>query len=151
MRCPFCGNLDTQVKDSRMSEDKDVIKRRRNCLECDSRFTTFEKVDLKEIIVIKKNGDKKIFDSNKVKKSVEMAVRKRPVSQLEVDQLVNNIIKDLESLNEDEIESSKLGELVMKALQGLDHVAFVRFASVYKNFETTNDFKKFISKIVIEQ
>jgi len=147
MRCPFCGNLDTQVKDSRMSEDKESIKRRRYCTNCDSRFTTFERVQLKEIIIIKKNGEKKLFDSEKLKRSIEMAVRKRPVTPLQVDKLVNNIVKQLEASGESEVTSHKLGEFVMDALQGLDEVAFVRFASVYKNFETTNDFKKFVGKI----
>lgn len=151
MRCPYCGNLDTQVKDSRISEDKESIKRRRYCPSCDSRFTTFERVQLKELVVIKKNGEKKIFDSDKLKKSIEMAVRKRPITQLQVDKMVNNIIKQLEESGDNEVESSKLGEMTMDALQKFDEVAFVRFASVYKNFETTNDFKKFIGKIATEE
>jgi transcriptional repressor NrdR len=151
MRCPFCGNLDTQVKDSRISEDKESIKRRRYCADCDSRFTTFERVQLKEIVVAKKNGEKKLFDSEKLKRSVEMSVRKRPVSQLQVDKLVNNIIKQLEESGEAEVTSSRLGELILGPLQRLDEVAFVRFASVYKNFENTNDFKKFIGKIASQE
>jgi len=150
MRCPFCGNLETQVKDSRISEDKESIKRRRYCPECDSRFTTFERVQLKEIIVVKKNGEKKLFDSEKLKRSIEMAVRKRPVSQLQVDKLVNNILKQLEESGEIEVPSKKIGELVLESLKRLDEVAFVRFASVYKNFETTNDFKQFIGRIALE-
>jgi transcriptional repressor NrdR len=147
MKCPFCGNIETQVRDSRLSDDGEAVKRRRYCPDCDSRFTTFERVQLREIVVIKKNGDKKIFDSEKLKKSVEMAVRKRPVSLLQVDKLVNNIVKKLETEGEIEIASSQLGEMVMKSLEGLDKVAFVRFASVYKNFEKTEDFRKFIKKI----
>lgn len=147
MRCPFCGNLDTQVRDSRISEDKESIKRRRYCADCDCRFTTFERVQLKEIIVVKKNGERKLFDSEKLKRSIEMSVRKRPITTLQVDGLVNNIIKQLEESTESEVLSSALGEMVMTALQRLDEVAFVRFASVYKNFESTDDFKKFISKI----
>lgn len=148
MRCPFCGNLETQVKDSRISDDGEAIKRRRYCSACDSRFTTFERTQLREILVIKKNGDKKVFDSEKLKKSVEMAVRKRPVSDFQVDRLVNNIVRQLEIENEVEIHSSKIGEMVMDALEKLDKVAFVRFASVYKNFEKTDDFQKFIKQII---
>jgi len=151
MRCPFCGDLDTQVRDSRISEDGESVKRRRYCPNCDSRFTTFERVQLKEMLIVKKNGEKKIFDSEKLKKSIEMAVRKRPVTQVQVDKLVNNIIKQLEMEGDNEIPSSKLGELVMKSLEGLDKVAFVRFASVYKNFEKTDDFRKFIGKIAKER
>lgn len=148
MRCPFCGNLETQVKDSRISDDGEAIKRRRYCPACDSRFTTFERTQLREILVIKKNGDKKVFDPEKLRKSVEMAVRKRPVSDLQVERLVNNIVRQLEVENEIEINSSKIGEMVMTALEKLDKVAFVRFASVYKNFEKTDDFQKFIKKII---
>jgi len=148
MRCPFCGNLETQVKDSRISDDGEAIKRRRYCSSCDSRFTTFERTQLREILVIKKNGDKKVFDPEKLRKSVEMAVRKRPVSDMQVEKLVNNIVRQLEVENEIEINSSKIGEMVMQALEKLDKVAFVRFASVYKNFEKTDDFQKFIKKII---
>jgi transcriptional repressor NrdR len=148
MRCPFCGNLETGVKDSRLSDDKESVKRRRYCTICDSRFTTFEHIQLKEILVIKKNGEKKIFDPEKLKKSIEMAVRKRPVLEIQVEKLVNNIIRQLELENESEITSAKIGEMVMNSLQNLDKVAFVRFASVYKNFEKADDFQKFIKKIV---
>lgn len=148
MRCPFCGNIETQVKDSRISDDGESIKRRRYCAACDSRFTTYERVQLREILVIKKNSEKKIFDPEKLKKSIEMAVRKRPVSELQVEKLVNNIVRQLEVENETEIASSKIGEMVMAALEKLDKVAFVRFASVYKNFEKADDFQKFIKQIV---
>jgi len=148
MRCPFCGNIETQVKDSRISDDGESIKRRRYCASCDSRFTTFERVQLREILVIKKNSEKKIFDPEKLKKSIEMAVRKRPVSELQVEKLVNNIVRQLEVESETEIASSKIGELVMNALEKLDKVAFVRFASVYKNFEKAEDFQKFIKQVV---
>ena len=144
MRCPFCGNIETQVKDSRISDDGEAIKRRRYCAACDSRFTTYERIQLREIMVIKKNGDKKIFDPEKLKKSIDMAVRKRPVSELQVEKMVNNIVRALEMENETEITSSKIGEMVMNALEKLDKVAFVRFASVYKNFEKPDDFQKFI-------
>ncbi len=148
MRCPFCGNIETQVKDSRISDDGESIKRRRYCASCDSRFTTYERIQLREILVIKKNGDKKIFDPEKLKKSIAMAVRKRPVSELQVEKMVNNIVRTLEMDNEGEITSAKLGEMVMIALEKLDKVAFVRFASVYKNFEKADDFQKFIKEIV---
>jgi transcriptional repressor NrdR len=148
MRCPFCGNIETQVKDSRISDDGESIKRRRYCLACDSRFTTFERIQLKEILIIKKNGDKKIFDPEKLKRSIEMAVRKRPVTELQVEKIVNKIVRQLEMENETEIPSSKIGEMVMQALEKLDKVAFVRFASVYKNFEKPDDFQKFIKQVV---
>jgi transcriptional repressor NrdR len=147
MRCPFCGNIETQVKDSRISDDGESIKRRRYCSACDSRFTTYERIQLREIVVVKKNGDKKIFDPEKLKKSIEMAVRKRPVSELQVEKMVNNIVRQLEMENETEITSAKLGEIIMLALEKLDKVAFVRFASVYKNFEKPDDFQKFIKQI----
>ncbi len=148
MKCPFCGNIETQVKDSRISDDGESVKRRRYCVACDSRFTTFERVQLREILVIKKNSEKKIFDPEKLKKSIEMAVRKRPVSEVQVEKLVNNIVRQLEMESETEISSSKIGEMVMMALERLDKVAFVRFASVYKNFEKADDFQKFIKQIV---
>ena len=148
MRCPFCASIETQVKDSRISDDGESIKRRRYCPACDSRFTTFERVQLREVIVVKKNGEKKLFDPEKLKRSIEMSVRKRPVTQLQVEKLVNNIVRKLEVENETEIASSKIGEIVMSMLEKLDKVAFVRFASVYKNFEKPDDFQKFIKKIV---
>ena len=147
MKCPFCGNLETQVRDSRISDDGEAVKRRRYCPDCDSRFTTFERVQLREIIVIKKSGERKIFDADKLKRSVEMAVRKRPVSPLQVEKLVNNIVRKLETEGQTEIESAAIGDKVLKALEGLDKVAYVRFASVYKNFEKTSDFREFIRKI----
>jgi transcriptional repressor NrdR len=150
MRCPFCGNIETQVKDSRITDDAESIKRRRYCSSCDSRFTTFERVQLKEIIVIKKNGEKKLFDPEKLRKSVEMAVRKRSVAEMQVDKLVNNIVRQLEMENETEITSAKIGDLVLNSLEKLDKVAFVRFASVYKNFEKADDFQKFIKEISIK-
>jgi transcriptional repressor NrdR len=146
MRCPFCANIETQVKDSRISDDGESVKRRRYCTSCDSRFTTFERVQLRELLVIKKNGEKKIFDAEKLKKSIEMAVRKRPVAELQIEKLVNNIVRQLETENETEISSAKIGELVMASLEKLDKVAFVRFASVYKNFEKAADFQKFIKQ-----
>lgn len=150
MRCPFCGNIETQVRDSRIPDDGESVKRRRYCNACDSRFTTYERVQLREIMVIKKNGEKKIFDPEKLKKSIEMSVRKRPVSPVQVDKLVNNIIRQLEIEGDAEISSQKIGEMALTALENLDKVAFVRFASVYKNFEKADDFQKFIKQIAKE-
>lgn len=147
MKCPFCGNVETQVKDSRVLDDGEAIKRRRYCPNCDSRFTTFERIQLKEIIVIKKNGEKKLFNPEKLKKSIEMAVRKRNIADIQVEKMVSNIIRQLEVNNEPEISSGKIGEVVMSALEKLDKVAFVRFASVYKNFEKADDFQKFIKEL----
>jgi transcriptional repressor NrdR len=148
MRCPFCSSEDTQVKDSRISDDKESIKRRRYCGSCDSRFTTFERIQLREILVIKKNGEKKIFDPEKLKRSIETSVRKRPVNEMQVDKLVNNIMRQLELHHDIEISSAKIGEMALNALEGLDKVAFVRFASVYKNFDNMDDFQDFVKKIV---
>lgn len=150
MRCPFCGNIETQVRDSRISDDGEAVKRRRYCAACDSRFTTYERVQLREIIVIKKNSEKKIFDPEKLHRSITMAVRKRPVSSLQVEKLVNNIVRQLEIEGDLEVSSMKIGEMVLQALEKLDKVAFVRFASVYKNFEKADDFQKFIKAIAKE-
>ena len=150
MRCPFCGNIETQVKDSRIPDDGESIKRRRYCGECDSRLTTFERVQLREIIVIKKNGDKKLFDPEKLKRAIEMSVRKRPVSEVQVEKLVNNIVKKLEVGSDSEIPSSQIGEMAMTSLAKLDKVALVRFASVYKNFDKPHDFLQFVQNLIIE-
>ena len=147
MHCPFCKKQDTQVRDSRILDDGEAVKRRRSCMACDSRFTTFERVEFREVVVIKKNGDKKLFDQLKLKNSIEMAVRKRPVSDLEVNNIVNEIVRKIDSLGEAEISSAKIGELVIDALGALDKVALVRFSSVYKNFEKTDDFLQFLKKI----
>jgi len=147
MRCPFCTSFETQVKDSRASEDGESVKRRRYCPECDSRFTTYERVQLKEILVIKKNGEKRIFDPEKIKRSIEMAVRKRPVSEIQVEKMVNKIIRHLDIEGENEVLSSKIGEMVMNSLCKIDKVAFVRFASVYKNFDKPVDFQRFIKNL----
>jgi len=148
MYCPFCGNIETQVKDSRVAEDGNSIKRRRYCSNCDSRFTTFERVQLREISVVKKNCERRPFDVNKLKNSVEMALRKRPVSKEQVEKLVNGIVRQIETGNDNEITTSSLGEIIMNELKKLDKVAFVRFASVYKNFERPDDFQRFIKEIV---
>lgn len=149
MLCPFCKFPETIVKDSRISEDGAVIRRRRNCTKCDSRFTTHERVQYKEIFVIKKSGEKEFFDNNKLKSSLKMALRKRNIEPEIIERLVAKIYQELSVMNESEISSQKIGEMVMNLLEDLDQVAFVRFASVYKNFNTTDDFKNFISSKMI--
>ncbi len=147
MRCPFCGNEDTQVKDSRPSEDGTAIRRRRLCSACGARFTTFERVQLRELTVVKKSGRRVPFDRDKLMRSVSMALRKRPVDPDRVDQMVTGIQRRLESLGENEIPSDVVGELVMEGLANLDSVAYVRFASVYKNFRETKDFESFLGNL----
>lgn len=147
MRCPFCGFEDTQVKDSRPAEEGASIRRRRFCPKCDSRFTTFERVQIRELTVVKKDGIRKVFDRNKLTHSIDIAVRKRPVTPEQVDMLVNNIVRKLESTGENEFSSNVIGEYVMEALADLDKVAYIRFASVYKDFSEATDFGDFVSKI----
>ena len=147
MRCPFCGNDDTQVKDSRPTEDNSAIRRRRQCISCGARFTTFERVQLRELTVKKGNGQRQVFDRDKLRRSMEIALRRRPVEPDRVEQVVNGIIRRLESSGESEIPSKTIGELVMDALANLDQVAYVRFASVYRNFREARDFEKFIDQL----
>lgn len=147
MKCPFCGCLDSQVKDSRLSEDNTCIRRRRECPECGSRFTTFERVMLRELVVVKKNGEKMRFDRDKLARSIQLAVRKRPITQERVDKIVNSIQRRLESSGEAEISSTVIGEYAMDALANLDNVAYIRFASVYKDFCEASDFEEFVNKI----
>jgi transcriptional repressor NrdR len=147
MRCPFCGHDDTQVKDSRPTDDNSAIRRRRFCPACGSRFTTFERVQLRELIVVKKGGVKEPFDREKVMRSIAIAVRKRPVEPERVERVVNGIVRRLESLGETEIPSTVVGEMVMDALSTLDPVAYVRFASVYRNFREAKDFEDFVGKL----
>ncbi len=147
MRCPFCGNDDTQVKDSRPTEDNSAIRRRRYCPACGSRFTTFERVQLRELTVLKKNGQRVAFDRDKLARSVTTACRKRPVDPERIERVVNGIVRRLESSGESEIQSTQVGELVMDALRALDPVAYVRFASVYKNFREAKDFEDFVSDL----
>ena len=150
MRCPFCFSPDSQVKDTRTSEDGTAIRRRRVCSVCHARFTTFERVQLRELIVEKKNGERVPFDRDKLAKSIYLAVRKRPVEMQSVEKLVNEIQQKLETQGEAEIESTQIGELAMKALLKLDKVAYIRYASVYKNFTETKDFEDFISLLTKE-
>lgn len=147
MRCPFCGNDDTQVKDSRPSEDGMSIRRRRYCPKCDSRFTTFERVQIRELTVTKKDGTRRPFDREKLIRSLGIAVRKRPVTHEQVELLVNGIVQRLESSGENEFPTERIGQLVMEALASVDPVAYVRFASVYKEFREASDFGKFVKNI----
>jgi transcriptional repressor NrdR len=151
MRCPSCGSLDTQVKDSRPTEDSSAIRRRRLCLACGSRFTTFERVQLRELVVIKRNGRRVPFDRDKLARSVEIAVRKRNVAPELVEQTVSKIVRDLENLGENEVTSETIGETVMAHLRGLDDVAYVRFASVYRNFREAKDFETVLDELAGEE
>lgn len=147
MRCPFCGHSDTQVKDSRPSEDGMAIRRRRHCSACDSRFTTFERVQLRELVVIKKSNERRPFNRDKLRSSIMMAVRKRSITSEQVDMVVNNIVRKLESMGENDVPTALIGEMVMEALSHLDQVAYVRFASVYRDFCEAKDFKQFVEQI----
>ena len=147
MRCPFCGSDDTQVKDSRPTEDNTAIRRRRHCIACESRFTTFERVQLRDLMVIKKSGSRATFDREKLLRSISIALRKRPVEPERIERIVNGIQRRLESRGETDIQSSVIGEMVMDALAGLDQVAYVRFASVYRNFREAKDFESFVERL----
>ena len=147
MRCPFCGNEDTQVKDSRPTDDNAAIRRRRLCLGCGARFTTFERVQLRELTVLKKSGKRVPFDRNKLERSLAISLRKRPVEPDRVELMINGIVRRLESMGESEIPADQIGKLVMEGLEGLDPVAYVRFASVYKNFREAADFEKFLGNL----
>jgi transcriptional repressor NrdR len=147
MRCPYCGNPDTQVKDSRPSEDNTAIRRRRICPDCGGRFTTFERVQLRELMVLKKNSRRVPFERDKLMRSVQVALRKRAVDPDRVERMVNGIVRQLESMGENEIASDHIGHLVMEGLRGLDTVAYVRFASVYKNFREAKDFEAFVGEL----
>jgi transcriptional repressor NrdR len=144
MRCPFCGNDDTQVKDSRPTDDGASIRRRRQCPACAGRFTTFERVQLRELTLVKKSGKREPFDRDKLARSIEIACRKRPVEPERIERLVNGVVRQLESLGESEIEADTVGELVMAALKALDPVAYIRFASVYRDFREAKDFETFV-------
>jgi transcriptional repressor NrdR len=147
MKCPFCGCDETQVKDSRNTDDNTAIRRRRECPECGSRFTTFERVSLRELVVIKKNGEKTLFDRDKLAKSISLALRKRPISAERVDKIVNSLQRNFESTGESEITTTQIGESVMEALSHLDNIAYIRFASVYKDFRDLDDVKEFVATI----
>ena len=144
MRCPFCSNEDSQVKDSRPTEDNTAIRRRRICDQCSSRFTTFERIQLRDLVVIKTNDQKEVFDRDKMFKSLSMALRKRNIDQEKIEKIVNAIVRKLENSGDTEIKTSMIGEYIMEALSHLDQVAYVRFASVYKNFREVKDFEDFL-------
>ena len=146
MRCPFCGNDESQVKDSRPSEDGAAIRRRRLCPSCGGRFTTFERVQLRELVIVKRSGRRSPFDRDKLMRSVMIALRKRPVDQDRIEQLVSRIVRQLESMGETELPSSTVGGLVMAGLKELDDVAYVRYASVYRDFRETQDFARFLGE-----
>lgn len=150
MKCPFCGCDETQVKDSRNTDDNTAIRRRRECPECGSRFTTFERVSLRELIVVKKNGEKTLFDRDKLAKSILLAVRKRPISSERVDKIVTSLQRKFESSGESEITTVQIGESVMQALAHLDKIAYIRFASVYKDFKDVSEFVATIEKLTDE-
>jgi transcriptional repressor NrdR len=147
MRCPYCGSTDTQVKDSRPAEDSSSIRRRRVCPGCGGRFTTFERVQLRELVVVKKSGRRTPFDRDKLTRSVEIALRKRPVEPESVERMLNGIVRQLESAGDAEIESRQIGELVIEGLKSLDPVAYVRFASVYRDFREARDFNALIDEL----
>src|SRR5208282_5179528 len=150
MRCPYCGGLDTQVKDSRPTEDASSIRRRRICSDCGGRFTTFERVQLRELMVVKKNGRRAPFDRDKLFRSVEVALRKRAVSAERVERMINGVVRQLESQGDADISTERIGELVMEGLKSLDDVAYVRFASVYRNFREARDFNAFVGELEAE-
>lgn len=147
MRCPFCGSPDTQVKDSRPSEDNTTIRRRRVCGDCAGRFTTFERVQLRELTVVKRSGDRAAFDRDKLASSITTALRKRPVDSERVERLVSGIVRQLEGQGEPEIMSQQIGELVMDGLKAVDDVAYVRFASVYRDFRDVSDFQDVLGEL----
>ena len=146
MRCPFCASEESQVKDSRPSEDGAAIRRRRLCPECGGRFTTFERVQLRELTILKRSGRRTPFDRDKLARSISIALRKRPVDPERVEHMISIIVRQLESMGETELPSSAVGELVMKQLKQLDDVAYVRYASVYRDFRETQDFARFLGE-----
>ena len=151
MRCPFCSFIDTQVKDSRPSQDHAAIRRRRFCPSCGSRFTTFERVQLRELTVVKRDDTRTPFERDKLLRSINIATRKRPVNPEDIERMVNGIVRRLETLGENDVTSTAIGELVMDGLSQLDSIAYVRFASVYRNFRETKDFEDFIEEIHSDQ
>jgi transcriptional repressor NrdR len=146
MRCPFCGHAESQVKDSRPSEDGAAIRRRRLCPECGGRFTTFERVQLRELTIVKRSGRRAPFDRDKLARSIAIAIRKRAIEPERVERMISSIVRQLESMGETELPSSAVGEMVMKQLKALDDVAYVRYASVYRDFKETSDFARFLGE-----
>jgi transcriptional repressor NrdR len=150
MRCPFCGSIESQVKDSRPTDDAAAIRRRRICPDCGGRFTTFERVQLRELTVVKRSGRRVPFDREKLQRSVEIALRKRPVDPERVERMLNGIVRQLESTGEGEVRSEQIGESIMEGLKALDDVAYVRFASVYKNFREAKDFEALLGTLAVD-
>jgi transcriptional repressor NrdR len=151
MKCPFCGFDDTQVKDSRPTDDRTAIRRRRFCTNCGARFTTFERVQLRELTVVKRNGQREPFDREKLARSIFVSLRKRPIDQERIERVINSIVRQLESAGESDVPTDQIGELAMTALAALDQVAYVRFASVYRDFREARDFGEFIDHLPLEQ
>jgi transcriptional repressor NrdR len=151
MKCPFCGFDDTQVKDSRPTDDRTAIRRRRFCTNCGARFTTFERVQLRELTVVKRNGQREPFDREKLARSIFVSLRKRPIDQERIERVINSIVRQLESAGESDVPTDQIGELAMTALAALDQVAYVRFASVYRDFREAKDFGEFIDHLPLEQ
>ena len=147
MQCPFCNNQETQVRDSRPTEENSAIRRRRFCSACGARFTTFERIQLRELTVLKKSGKKVPFDRDKLERSIHISLRKRPVESDRIERMISGIVRRVESLGESEVDSSVIGGIVMEGLQSIDSVAYVRFASVYKNFREARDFEEFLGEI----
>ena len=147
MRCPFCAHEDSQVKDSRPTEDGAAIRRRRQCESCNARFTTFERIQLRELMILKSEGRREPFERDKLARSVAIACRKRPIDQARIDQMVSGIQRQLETLGDAEIEARQIGALVMEGLKELDSVAYIRFASVYKDFAEAKDFEEFAGSV----
>ena len=147
MRCPFCGNTETQVKDSRPAEDHVAIRRRRFCPACGGRFTTYERVQLRDLTVVKKNGKREDFDRDKLSRSIRIALQKRPIEPERIEQMISGIVRRLESKGDSDIQSDEIGQIVMEALARIDTVAYVRFASVYKNFQEADDFEEFVAEL----
>jgi len=147
MRCPFCGDTETQVKDSRPAEDHVTIRRRRFCQACGGRFTTYERVQLRDLTVLKKNGRRESFDRDKLARSIRIALQKRPIEGERVDQMISGIVRRLESMGDSDVRSESIGEIVMETLARIDTVAYVRFASVYKNFQEADDFEDFVAEL----
>lgn len=147
MRCPFCNESNSFVKDSRDTDDHKVVRRRRQCSKCNGRFTTFERIQIRQLVVVKRSGDKKRFDGGKIVTSIKTAMRKRHLSEKEIERIANDIILEIESSASHEISTRKIGKLIMQKMSKIDPVAYIRFASVYKDFSTIQDFAKFIGKI----
>jgi len=151
MRCPFCGFDDTQVKDSRPTDDRSAIRRRRFCTNCAARFTTFERVQLRELTVVKKTGQREPFDRDKLARSIYISLRKRPVEGERVERVINSIVRQLESSGESDVPTEMIGSLIMEALANLDQVAYIRFASVYRDFREAKDFGEFVGRFPAEE